>query len=245
MQWRRLQRWILLSGLAVSTAAWACPDCPTSEVVRGSVLGEGFWGYLTMAVMPFPLLGALSAMMSRVGRQSRNQGAIISAGVLLGTGLGGFLDGILLHQILQWHSMLSSRLPPTDLVSMKVNMFWDGLFHAFTWLTTVIGLGLLWRAGGRPEVPWSTRTFVGSLALGWGAFNVVEGLIDHHLLGIHHVHPGEGQLAWDVGFLVFGALLVAVGWGLIRGASRRENRPRRAGASGPGPGLSEREPLAE
>jgi uncharacterized membrane protein len=158
---------------------------------------------------------------------SRHQGAIISAGVLLGTGLGGFLDGILLHQLLQWHNMLSSRLPPTDLVNMKVNMFWDGLFHAFTWLTTVIGLALLWRAGGRSEVPWSTRSFVGSLAIGWGAFNLVEGLIDHHLLGIHHVHPGAGQLAWDLGFLAFGALLVAVGWGLIR-VGRRDTRPRGA-----------------
>ncbi|WNG35160.1 DUF2243 domain-containing protein [Archangium violaceum] len=155
----------------------------------------------------------------------RHQGAIISSGVLLGTGLGGFIDGILLHQLLQWHNMLSSRLPPTDLVAMKVNMFWDGLFHAFTWLVTAIGIGLLWRAGQRPEVPWSTRTFVGSLSIGWGAFNLVEGLIDHHLLGIHHVHPGAGQLAWDVGFLLFGALLVVVGWVLVR-AGREDTRPR-------------------
>jgi uncharacterized membrane protein len=159
--------------------------------------------------------------------ESRHQGAVISAGVLLGTGLGGFLDGIVLHQILQWHNMLSSRLPPTDLVAMKVNMFWDGLFHAFTWLVTVVGLALLWRAGRRPEVPWSTRTFVGSLSLGWGAFNVVEGLIDHQWLGIHHVHPGAGQLAWDVGFLLFGALLVVVGWVLIRAGSKH---PRSRGA---------------
>jgi uncharacterized membrane protein len=158
-------------------------------------------------------------------RAPRHQGAVISAGVLLGTGLGGFVDGILLHQLLQWHNMLSSRLPPTDLVAMKVNMFWDGLFHAFTWLVTAIGVGLLWRAGKRPEVPWSTRTFVGSLSLGWGAFNVVEGLIDHHLLGIHHVHPGANQLVWDVGFLLFGALLVGLGWVLIR-AGREDTRPR-------------------
>ena len=158
---------------------------------------------------------------------SRHQGAVISAGVLLGTGLGGFLDGIVLHQILQWHNMLSSQLPPTDIVSMKVNMFWDGLFHAFTWLVTVVGLALLWRAGRRPEVPWSTRTFVGSLSLGWGAFNMVEGLIDHHWLGLHHVHPGAGQVAWDVGFLLFGALLVVVGWALIR-AGREHTRSRGA-----------------
>jgi hypothetical protein len=42
--------------------------------------------------------------------------------------------------------------------------------------------------------------------MGWGLFNVIEGLIDHHLLGIHHVHPGDGQLAWDLAFLALGWL---------------------------------------
>ncbi len=156
---------------------------------------------------------------------ARHQGAILSAGTLLGMGMGGFFDGILLHQLLQWHNLLSSRLPPTDLVAMKVNMLWDGLFHAFTWLVTAVGLALLWRAGGRPEVPWSTRTFVGSLALGWGLFNVVEGVIDHHLLGLHHVHPGAHQLAWDLGFLAFGLVLLGVGGSLVR-AGREDTRPR-------------------
>jgi len=162
-----------------------------------------------------------------MAKAARHQGAILSAGVLLGTGLGGFVDGILLHQLLQWHSLLSSRLPPTDLVSMKINMFWDGLFHAFTWVMTALGVALLWRAGQRPEVPWSTRTFVGALAIGWGAFNVVEGLIDHQLLGIHHVRPGDHELAWDVGFLVLGAFLVGAGRALVR-AGREDSVPRGA-----------------
>jgi uncharacterized membrane protein len=149
-----------------------------------------------------------------------HRGPILSAGILLGTGLGGFLDGIVLHQILQWHSMLSSVRPPTDLVAMKVNMLWDGVFHLFTWLATATGLALLWRAGQRPGVPWSTRTLVGSLALGWGGFNVVEGLIGHHLLGIHHVHPGPDELVWDIGFLCFGGLLVIGGWLLVRAGSK-------------------------
>jgi len=33
---------------------------------------------------------------------------LIAAGIFLGLGLGGFVDGILLHQILQWHHMLSN-----------------------------------------------------------------------------------------------------------------------------------------
>jgi uncharacterized membrane protein len=160
-------------------------------------------------------------------KRTIHHGAIVSAGVLLGAGLGGFLDGILLHQVLQWHNMLSSRIAPTDVVAIKTNMLWDGMFHLFTWLMTVVGLALLWRAGLRSDVPWSTRTFVGSLALGWGLFNVIEGTIDHQILGIHHVHPGAGQLAWDIGFLVFGGLLILGGIALV-GSGRRHTAPRGA-----------------
>lgn len=157
--------------------------------------------------------------------QATHHGAIISSGILLGTGLGGFIDGILLHQILQWHNMLSSIRPPTDLVTMKYNMVWDGLFHAFTWTMTAIGLTRLWRAGQRPDVPWSTRTFVGSLLLGFGLFNSIEGLIDHQILGIHHVRPGEGQLAWDLAFIASGLMMIAVGTSLVR-AGRADTTPR-------------------
>ncbi len=142
-----------------------------------------------------------------------NAGPVVSAGILLGTGLGGFVDGILLHQILQWHNMLSSIRPPTDLVAMKYNMVWDGLFHALTWIMLALGLWRLWRAGARPDVRWSGGIFFAALVLGWGLFNFVEGVIDHQLLGIHHVHPGEGQLGWDLGFLVFG--LVQIGGSLL------------------------------
>jgi uncharacterized membrane protein len=53
---------------------------------------------------------------------------------------------------------------------------------------------------------------------GWGLFNLVEGLVDHHLLGIHHVRGGPYQLWWDLGFLAFGAALVAGGLLLRRGS---------------------------
>jgi uncharacterized membrane protein len=147
--------------------------------------------------------------------------------LLLGIGLGGFVDGIVLHQLLQWHNMLSSQIPPTDLVSMKINMLWDGLFHALTWTSTVTGLGLLWRAGGRDDVPWIGETFLGAMLIGWGLFNFVEGVIDHHILGIHHVHPGAGELAWDLGFLASGLAFLGIGALLVR-AGRLQAAARRA-----------------
>jgi uncharacterized membrane protein len=52
----------------------------------------------------------------------------ITAGMLFGLGLGGFFDGIVLHQVLQWHHMLTSAgYPPDSVTNLQVNTFWDGL----------------------------------------------------------------------------------------------------------------------
>jgi uncharacterized membrane protein len=168
------------------------------------------------------------------GVRDLHRGPLIRAGILLGIGLGGFVDGIVLHQILQWHHMLSSGpYPPTSLENLEVNTLWDGLFHAATWLATAVGLGMLWRAGRRLDVPWSANLLLGSMAIGWGLFNLVEGFVDHHLLGIHHVREDvPNVLLWDLGFLLSGALLVAVGWLLLQ-AGRADTRTLDAAGGGP------------
>lgn len=148
---------------------------------------------------------------------------LIAAGVLMGAGLGGFVDGILLHQILQWHNMLSAQVSTSDLVGAKINMTWDGYFHAAVWVMTVIGLTTLWKAGSRRDVPWSGKTFVGSLVVGWGLFNLIEGIIDHQLLGIHHVNEfATNKLPWDLAFLASGVVFLLVGWMLIK-AGQNDN----------------------
>ena len=161
-------------------------------------------------------------------------------GVLLGVGLGGFLDGIVLHQLLQWHHMLTgtSDHPSTTVAGLEANTLWDGLFHVSTWLAAFAGLLLVtgaMRAGHRA----AARRLLGLLLIGWGGFNLVEGIVDHHLLGIHHVRDDVGApLGWDLAFLAFGALLLAGGLALNRrgGAERprahdlRKGHPYRASA---------------
>lgn len=142
---------------------------------------------------------------------------ITIGGVLLGLGLGGFFDGIVLHQILQWHHMVShvDRYPTTTIAGLEANTLADGLFHAGTWIASVVGLFFLWSALRAPVGQWSNRTFVGLLLLGWGLFNVVEGLIDHHLLELHHVRENSSNRgAWDLAFLVWGAAMLLGGWWL-------------------------------
>lgn len=153
-----------------------------------------------------------------------NRRPLISAGTLLGIGLGGLVDGIVLHQLLQLHNMMSAKYPvrgvdvQTLAIHLEVNMFWDGLFHAFCWIMTMGGLGLLWYAVRRPDAVLSTATLAGSMLLGWGLFNLVEGLINHHVLHLHHVVEGANHLMWDLAFLASGVLLIAVGGGLIYSA---------------------------
>jgi uncharacterized membrane protein len=141
---------------------------------------------------------------------------LLAPGIVLGLGLGGFIDGIVLHQIARWHNMLSStdRWPTTTLEGMERNMLADGLFHAATWILVALGLWLLWKAR-REAGQASGWELIGWMLAGWGIFNVVEGIIDHQLLGIHHVR-GE-SLAWDLGFLAFGAALWTGGWLFARG----------------------------
>jgi uncharacterized membrane protein len=155
-----------------------------------------------------------------------NYRPLISAGTLQGVGLGGFVDGIVFHQLLQIHQMLTAKFPTrgvdaaTAVVNLEINMFWDGLFHAVTWAMTIAGMTLMWRAVRRPDVPLSTRVLIGSQLLGWGLFNLVEGIIDHHVIHIHHVTETANHLVFDIAFLMSGVILTVFGIWLIRSGQR-------------------------
>ena len=138
-------------------------------------------------------------------------------GILIGAGLGGFVDGILLHQIAQWHNMGSAVLPPTTMEAMRANMRWDGFFHAAVWLATTVGVYRL-LGNARGGTPPGARTFTGHLLMGWGLFNLVEGMVDHHLLDLHHVRDLPVHVAaYDWAFLAVGGVgLLLLGWALAR-----------------------------
>ena len=138
--------------------------------------------------------------------------------ILLGVGLGGFFDGIVLHQILQWHHMLTSTgdHPATTVAGLEVNTLWDGLFHMMTYVFVGVGVFMLWDRARDGGFAWSWKSILGWSLAGWGLFNVVEGIVDHHILQIHHVRSGPDQLAWDLGFLALGFILVLVGTRLAR-----------------------------
>jgi uncharacterized membrane protein len=147
---------------------------------------------------------------------------------MLGIGLGGFFDGILLHQIMQVHAMLSAKVPLTTMANMKTNMTADGYFHAVTWLATLVGIALLWKALNRHvDMRPSGVGLIGYMLAGWGWFNLVEGIVDHHILQLHHVVQSLGQSVWDWLFLASGVFLIVIGHMLGR-KTYRDGRDRRA-----------------
>ncbi len=128
-------------------------------------------------------------------------------GLLFGLGFGGFVDGIVLREILQWHQMISGAESSETLAGLELNVVADGFFHVVTWLLVMAGCItalVSWRQG-RLAPTWSFH--FGLLVAGWGFFNVVEGLMDHQLLGVHHVRDDLGApLSRDIGFLAFGII---------------------------------------
>ncbi len=141
---------------------------------------------------------------------------IVVGGLLLGVGLGGFFDGVVLHQILQWHHLLSAtgEHPTTTVAGLEASTLADGLFHAFALLATLAGLILI-GVGVQREVDFSGREIAGLMLAGWGMFNLVEGIVNHQILTLHHVN-GDHVVLGDVGFLLFGLVLVVGGWFLAR-----------------------------
>ncbi|MDQ0922219.1 putative membrane protein [Pseudarthrobacter sp. W1I19] len=142
---------------------------------------------------------------------------------LFGMGMGGFVDGIILHQLLQWHHMLSHTGGgnPNTVAGLELNTLADGLFHGAMWVLVAAAAVLAVRARRQQRLSASWRFHGGLVLYGWGVFNIVEGLVNHQLLQIHHVRDDlGGPLAWDLGFLGFSVVLAVAGWLLFRGGPR-------------------------
>jgi len=140
---------------------------------------------------------------------------LLAAGVL-GWGLGMFLDGIVLHQILQWHHLVSELEPADTLAGLEANTRWDGLFHGAAWLVALAGVVLLWRARRRAPGEWRLSALIGPLLMGWGAFNVFDQVVFHLALGAHHVRDVEDYAIYDWSYTALGVALIAGGWALAR-----------------------------
>lgn len=138
------------------------------------------------------------------------------AGGLLGFALGGFFDGILLHQVLQWHHLLSG-LEGEPWRDLRVQVLADGLFHAAMYGIAVAGLAQLWRLRGRLAWPGMGRILAAGVLIGFGLWHLADAVVSHWLLGLHHIRMDSGnRLLWDLLFFALGLVLTAAGVRLLR-----------------------------
>lgn len=139
------------------------------------------------------------------------------AGFLLGFALGGFFDGILLHQILQWHHLLSG-LQGERFVDIRVQILADGGFHALMYVLAIVGLWLLWKTRRQCTEPGAGRALLAMAMIGFGVWHVADSIISHWLMGIHRIRmDSSNPLMWDLIWLfAFGVVPLLVGLWLKR-----------------------------
>jgi uncharacterized membrane protein len=138
-------------------------------------------------------------------------GRSIVAGVLIGVGVAAFLDETVFHQLLHWHHFYDGSTLEAGLVS-------DGVFHAGGWLAIVVGL-FLYADLHRRRTTVPKRVWAGGL-LGWGLFQVYDGLFQHKVLGLHQIRYGVELLPYDLAWNLSGALGAVIGAALLFGRAR-------------------------
>lgn len=135
-----------------------------------------------------------------------------SAAIALGIALGGFFDGILLHQVLQWHHLLSAVDSPR-FADLRTQVLADGLFHAAMYVLAAWAIWRLLAARRLPPRPGEGLRLAADVAIGFGIWHTADAVLSHWLLGIHRIRmDSDVPLAWDLGWwAVFGAIPVFLG----------------------------------
>ncbi len=129
-------------------------------------------------------------------------------GVLVGIGIAGTLDEVVLHQLLAWHHFY-------DRSTLTVGLFSDGLFHLFS--TAVLVVGIIQLVERRRATPDPPRLALAGILLGAGGFNLYDGTIQHKLLRLHQVREGVlNNLPYDLAFLAIAAVVALAGVLLLR-----------------------------
>jgi len=221
--------------LIFNSKAYCCTSC--NPQIRDAIYDSTFYPNLFVMLSAFFVLGIIVAVLTwlankrfvaRTTNYPRNEVMspvpLTSAALVIGIGMGGFIDGIVFHQILQWHEMLSNKMPPATLLAKSVNMFWDGIFHFFCLVVVLIGVTLLWKVATKKAVDLSGKILIGGLLAGWGIFNIVEGIIDHHLIKLHNVKElSLNPDIWNFSFLALSIIMIIVGYLLINKRERKHS----------------------
>ncbi|MRG85945.1 DUF2243 domain-containing protein [Salinibacillus xinjiangensis] len=141
---------------------------------------------------------------------SKGDKNLLTAAFILGLGLLGAIDGIVFHQLLQWHHMV---LHP----DIQLEIITDGIFTAAFSALLLWGGVKIFQDARQNELGSSWRIFIGGILIGGGTFNLVEGIVNHHILQVHRVRPAaENPMMYDISFLILGLILLVLGYTIKR-----------------------------
>lgn len=144
------------------------------------------------------------------GLERQSAGRSLLAGALMGVGVAAFIDETVFHQLLHWHHFYDKSTPTVGLVS-------DGYFHAGGWVAVVVGL-FLFADLQRRAATVPRRVWAGGL-IGWGGFQVYDGLFQHKVLRLHQIRYGVDLLPYDLIWNIAGGIGIVLGL-LLLGRSR-------------------------
>ncbi|HEX8495782.1 MAG TPA: DUF2243 domain-containing protein [Actinomycetales bacterium] len=133
------------------------------------------------------------------------------SGVLIGIGVAAFVDEVVFHQLLHWHHFYDRSTRDAGLVS-------DGILHAGGWLAVVSGL-FLFADLQRLRATDTARVRAGAL-VGFGGFQLYDGLVHHKLLDLHEIRYGVPLLPYDLAWNAVGLVSLVAGVLLLRRRSR-------------------------
>jgi uncharacterized membrane protein len=158
----------------------------------------------------------VSVTASTTAAQQAWRGRTVLSGLLTGVGIAAFLDEVVFHQLLQWHHLYDGSTP-------AVGIFSDGLFHAFG--TTALVVGLFLYADVQRRRALVARRWAGAVVLGWGVFQLYDGLVQHKVLGLHQVRYGVELWPYDLAWNGAAGAGIVIGALLLRRAAAASARP--------------------
>ncbi|THE62860.1 DUF2243 domain-containing protein [Salinadaptatus halalkaliphilus] len=144
---------------------------------------------------------------------ARPRRRLLLSGGTIGFGFGAVVDVVIFHLTLQAHHLFSGFYDPSSVDGLRTNVMFDGLFIAGMLAIMIVGFGLLWRLANGTGRRYSTTYLVGSILLGMGAFNVIDGILSHYVLDLHNVV--HGTETWNPHWLAVSVLLLALGTGIL------------------------------
>lgn len=146
--------------------------------------------------------------------------ALLAAGVF-GFGFSGLIDTLLLHQVLQWHHLVSGIYPMNTLNGLRTNILADGLFSIGMLVVMGIGAGLLWQSERRTAAPLALRPIAGAAVIGLGMFDLYDVIVDHALLGLHQPLSQGGR--YNPHWAVVSLLILGAGIYLYKTGTRTDS----------------------